>query len=349
MTSEVRTPQDYADRGEPAVRSRVQGPASGVSAVTANIAHVFGRLLMGHRTSARLLVLIYHRVLREPDPLRPGTVTVRDFEWQMATMASCFNVLPLQEARQRLSAGTLPARAAAVTFDDGYLDNLTEALPVLQRFSLPATVFVTTGTLGSCMWNDAVIELVRQAPTSGLPAGPAGLGTLPTTDDLQRRSSLHRLLDHLKTLPQARRDATVHELLESNGVTAPTGLMMTAEQVRALSAAGIDIGAHTVNHPILARTTRQEAEYEIAGSRETLEALTSSRVTTFAYPNGRPGADYTQEHVALVRKAGFQAAVSTARGANRRGQDPLQLRRFTPWDKTPARFVGRLLLSGMRS
>jgi len=307
-----------------------------------------GRRLLGSRRGRGFVILIYHRVLEAPDPLRPGEITASEFAVQMSALAQCFNVLPLPEAIERQAAGTLPPMAAAITFDDGYRDNLERALPVLQQHDLPATVFITTGTLDRCMWNDVAIELLRQAPPQGFDSGALDLGTLPTGNITERRASLFRVLAQLKSLPWTQRDDALEALLQTHDVEPPEGLMLDAEGVRELHRAGVEIGAHTVHHPILSRIPLLEAEAEVAGSRTALEDITGSTVTLFAYPNGRPGVDYTGEHADLVRRLGFRAAVSTERGANRPGHDRFELRRFTPWDRTPLRFVGRLLLSALR-
>ncbi|MDX9839711.1 MAG: polysaccharide deacetylase family protein, partial [Azoarcus sp.] len=103
----------------------------------------------------------------------------------------------------------------------------------------------------------------------------------------------------------------------------------------------VEIGAHTVNHPILATLDVKAAEQEIAGSRETLEGLLGKRINLFAYPNGKPGQDYLPEHVGLVKRLGFRAAVSTAWGAADCSSDLFQLPRFTPWDRSKYAFFAR--------
>ncbi len=293
----------------------------------------------------RFVVLIYHRVLAEPDPLRSGDVDAATFEWHMATLVRCFRVLPLGEAIDRLRAGTLPARAAAVTFDDGYADNCEQALPILQRYHVPATFFVTTGALGGCNWNDVIVETVRACARETLDATPAGLGRMTVQTDAERRAAIEALLSTLKEWRTKERDAAVEALASAQACRPPSGVIMDRRQLARLARAGMDLGAHTVNHPILTRTEPGEAEDEIHSSRATLEAITGSSVRLFAYPYGRPGADYDAQHVELVRRLGFAGAVSTAWGANVTGRaDPFQLKRFTPWDRTPERFAARLLL-----
>src|SRR5262245_57165568 len=106
---------------------------------------------------------------------------------------------------------------------------------------------------------------------------------------------------------------------------------------------GMEIGAHCVTHPILARLPSEAARDEIAGSKARLEAILGSRVRSFAYPNGRPGKDYQAEHVAMVREAGFTAAASTAWGAATAGVDRYQIPRVAPWDRSAMKYGLRMV------
>src|SRR5690606_28857355 len=110
-------------------------------------------------------------------------------------------------------------------------------------------------------------------------------------------------------------------------------LMMTSDQVRLLHSAGMEIGGHTVNHPILAKLDSKIAMEEIASNREILVNTIHAPVQAFAYPNGKPRQDYLQEHVRMVKKLGFETAVSTQWGVAGLNSDLFQLPRFTPWDK----------------
>jgi len=292
---------------------------------------------------ARLTILAYHRVLTDPDPLRPEDPVAETFRWQMRLLAREMNPLPLDEAIERLQEGRLPARAVAVTFDDGYADNAEVALPILREEGVPATFFVATGYLnGGCMFNDMLIETVRQIPSMAVDLTPEGLGTRSLDSVAQRRSTIHALIGALKYRPLTERSRRAEALGARFGVMPPGDLMMTDAQVRELADAGMGIGGHTVLHPILAETDAATAQQEIAEGKAELEALVGRPVRLFAYPNGRPGKDYAPEHVEMVRASGFEAAVSTMAGAAGRDTDPLQLPRFTPWDRTPLRFGLRL-------
>ncbi|WP_421621972.1 polysaccharide deacetylase family protein [Alkalilimnicola ehrlichii] len=291
----------------------------------------------------RLSILIYHRVLPAPDPLLPGEPDAARFQWQMELLARHFNPLPLAEAVRRLRDGTLPPRAACVTFDDGYADNAEVALPILRSVGVPATFFIAVGYLnGGRMFNDTLIETVRRLPEGEVDLTPEGLGRRRVASDSDRIALCKALIGQFKYQPPAVRNRGVEALPERLGITVPDDLMMTSGQLRGLADAGMEIGGHTLTHPILARQSAPEARQEIEAGREALEGMLGQRVRLFAYPNGRPGTDYAPEHVDMVRDCGFEAAVSTAAGAAGPASDPYQLPRFTPWDRTPGRFALRL-------
>ena len=294
----------------------------------------------------RLSVLILHRVRPAIDPLFPNEVHADRFDRLCAWVSGWFNVLPLDQAVERLRGGTLPARALAITFDDGYADNHDTALPILQRHGLCATVFIATGFIGGGrMWNDTVIESVRRSPLPVLDLQgtlAAALGCLALGSMAQRRTAIAQIIGDIKYLPAAERDAWVQAVAERSSAALPDNLMMSAPQIQALHRAGMQIGAHTVSHPILARLPRAAAEREIADSKQALEALLGEPVPLFAYPNGRPADDYTDDSVDIVRRVGFRAAVTTARGAAHARTDLLQIPRFCPWDQRPLAFATRM-------
>ena len=281
------------------------------------------------------------------DFMRPTEPTVAEFEWQMDLLSRYFNPLSLSEALQLMDYGELPPRAVCVTFDDGYSDNEELALPILKRLNIPATVFVTTGQLnGGRMWNDTIIETLRIAKGNSIDLTGAGLGLYDISNKVKRFNVALSIIKEVKHWSLASRDKAVRAVasLEMDGLL-PNDLMMSDEQVKNLSINGIEIGAHTETHPILATLDLAAAKREICAPKEKLELLIGRPVEHFAYPNGRPGVDYRVEHRDLSELAGYNSAVSTHWGVASKVSDRWQLPRFTPWDKTPFRFLVRLLLN----
>jgi peptidoglycan/xylan/chitin deacetylase (PgdA/CDA1 family) len=243
-----------------------------------------------------------------------------------------------------LRDGSLPSAAAAITFDDGYADNLHVAVPILVRMGMPATFFIATGfTDGGRMWNDTIVETVRACQKETLDLSELGVGRYPLADWLQRRQAIAALIDAIKYRSVTERVTLTEAIARKVDVRLPSDLMMTSAQLRAMRAAGMQLGAHTVSHPILATLDQEEATKEIAESRRFLEDVLGERIGLFAYPTGKPGVDYRAEQADLVRDLGFDAAVSTEWGAAGSTTDLFQIPRFTPWDNTRLRFSGRLI------
>jgi peptidoglycan/xylan/chitin deacetylase (PgdA/CDA1 family) len=290
------------------------------------------RLLLAMGGRRRFQILTFHRVNDENDGFFPALPTAT-FERWMAHVARTHVVLPVEELVERMQRDALPARAIAITFDDGYRDNLTHAAPILARLGLPATIFLTTGFIGTSEvpWFDRLAVGFKATRRTRWDA-PWGAMSLATP--AARLSALDRALDHLKRLPDADREGQMAALLDGFDVTDQRlfkNEMLTWDDVHALAGLGFTIGAHTVSHPILSRLEPARARAEIEGSRAMIEAACGRRPRAFAYPNG--GADdYTPAVVAMVREAGFTCAVTTRFGVNRPGTSPWELHRGGPWE-----------------
>lgn len=293
-----------------------------------------------------LSILIFHRVLSVPDLLFPGEPDVARFEQIAQWLKAWFNVLPLSEAVARLQRGDLPPRAAAITFDDGYADNLVYAHPILLKHRLPATFFIATGFLdGGMMWNDTIIESIRGVAVPELDGAFLGLGVLPLITIEDKRSALARIIPVIKHLPSGMRSEAVARIAECCKANLPSDLMLSTPQLQQLLAEGAGIGAHTISHPILSVLDQAVARREIANSRDVLEGILGERVGLFAYPNGRLGTDYSHTHAGIVKSLGFDAAVATNWGVCTKASNIFQLPRFTPWDSRRWRFGLRLIMN----
>lgn len=296
---------------------------------------------------ARLAAFLFHRVPERTDPMFPGEPDARRFDAIVGWIASQFRVLDPLEACERLVAGTLPSRAAILTFDDGYRDNVEVALPILERHRVRAAFFVATGYLeGGAMFNDRVFEALRRTSRDAIDLRLFGCGEgplLPASDTAARRAIAERIITMIKHRPPAERARAVERLEAHCGVCVDFDPMMRPEQVRTLHVRGMTVGGHTRTHPILAALSPDDAWEEIRGGRDDLRSLLGEEIDLFAYPNGRLGRDFEPTHSGMARRAGYRFAFTTAPGAAARATDALTLPRFTPWDQTRTRFALRAL------
>jgi peptidoglycan/xylan/chitin deacetylase (PgdA/CDA1 family) len=295
----------------------------------------------------RPVILSYHRVATVA--CDPWALAVRPdrFAEQIEALVQERRVVPLSWLAGELSQGRAPKKSAAVTFDDGYADVLTEGCPILERFDCPATVFLTTGAIGrgEPFWWDELAHIVLSAEVLPLALtieiggrshswrlaeGPAEGAPDPGVVD---RRALHLALwTLLRPLDGAERDRHLARLAEWSGtgrLSPDRSRAMDAEEVRRLARPGlIDIGAHTVTHPSMPLLDRGGQEAEIEQSRRACEALAGVPIDGFAYPFG----DHDAASVAMVRNARFVYACTTEPGTVGTRSDLLRLPRATIGD-----------------
>ncbi|MFI5310990.1 MAG: polysaccharide deacetylase family protein [Gemmatimonadales bacterium] len=286
------------------------------------------------RRSRRGVVLLYHRVAgprRDPQCL---DVSPRNFDAHLAALARSASPLVLDDFEARRRAGTLPARAVAVTFDDGYADNLLAAAPVLARHRVPATVFVTTGLVGAnreFWWDDA--ERIAFAPrllcapvpalslpwsqsdgdSRGLDGDRDRWSVLETVDPTPRHRLYRSMCEALYTLDGSAREERLAEWRAWAGVPVearPSHRTVTLAELRALAGAtGVSIGAHSMTHPVLARLAREDQRRELEESRASLARSLERAVPSVAYPFGTR-AEVSRATTEAARDAGFDFAMA---------------------------------------
>jgi phosphatidylinositol alpha-1,6-mannosyltransferase len=283
-------------------------------------------------SAGNLSILLFHKVPQIADPLVPDELCLTDFEQILDFLQTNTRVLPLMDAVDAIGKGSLPSRAVAITFDDGYAEWMQNVAPALARRSLPATFFITTEIFGgTVLWHERIVSTVRALPEHGAQL-PYGFGNFRTLSTLQSRQSVVRALqERLKYVPLAERLATI-SMLEAQAVSTldyPTPF--TAQDARDLHSQGFDIGAHTIQHPILNESSDSEALSEIGGSKEQLESVIGGKVRVFAYPNGRAGLDFQGKHVEMAKLCGYRAAVTSSGGVASRHSDIFQLPRTSTW------------------
>jgi peptidoglycan/xylan/chitin deacetylase (PgdA/CDA1 family) len=285
------------------------------------------------RAASRGAVLLYHRVSAEDGPDLHGLrVRPEEFRAQMEVLRRRYRPMALEEMVRAAAAGELPQGAVALTFDDGYLDNLTTASPILLDLGLPATFFITVEPLDHEreFWWDALERVL----TGGHALPPAlelslnGRVERFATATPDERLAVHRALHAaLVTAPPAQRDHALRALMRWSGQTAgPSSSRrpMTADEVRQLAARpGHAIGAHGVHHLALSVHPYEIQRQEIVEGALALRRLLGDEVASFAYPFG----NYGREAVEIVRAARFCAALTCDEGAVTSETDPLRLPR----------------------
>lgn len=287
------------------------------------------------------MIFPYHYVLERADPLLPGAPSAESFERQLRRIRKYCNPLALQEGVERLIAGTLPPRAVAVTFDDGYANNLDIAAPLLRKYDIPGIVFVAVDALErGIMWNDIIIEAVRLARDK-IDAGALGLGPL-SIDESNRLIVKKRLIASVQNRPTKERMEMAQSLYSGVTNMPLKRQMLRPDQLSELASAGLDIGAHTMTHPILSTLDNAVALAEIGDSRTWIDNITGKPPALFAYPNGKRGHDYDARHAEMVKSLGFLAAVSADWGCATCDSSLFELPRFKPWEDTDFGFSSRL-------
>jgi len=319
----------------------------------------------------RALILMYHRVTEDrPDPWEL-CVTPKHFAEHLEVLRDLAYPLRLSGLLESLDKGGLHDRTVVVTFDDGYADNLHQAKPILERHGIPATFFLSSGCIGSDreFWWDELEQLLFQP------------GTLPETlhleisgsrrewnlgeaahwnaDDvlrhrswkfgappLSRRHGLFReIYQILQPLPENAQWKVLEQIRAWTNVkpaVRATHRTLSSREAIDLAQGGlVEIGSHTVTHPVLSALTIAAQRDELAQSKLDLERLLNRTVTSFAYPYGGSHV-YTTETVRAVRESGFQGACTTNEGIVHKGTDRFQLPRVMVFDWDGERFAEQL-------
>ncbi len=304
--------------------------------------------------SPQAIILMYHRIIEYDRDIWGLAVTPANFAEQLQVLQKSFTVMTLSDLALAQAQGETPDRAVVITFDDGYIDNLVNAKPILTKYNMPATIFITTGYIGKQQefwWDD--LERLLLTP-----------GRLPATLTLKLDEKLHtwdlsNCLDYiladyqgdrtrrawegepgsrlaiyqaiwefLQPLPNEQQQDLLQQIIEQVSGKKdyrPANRPMTATELLELTDNGlIEIGAHTINHPALSAHSQEVQTTEINTSKKTLEAILNRSVNNFAYPFG----DYNQITAQVVKNTGFACACSTVMETVWRKSPQWELPRF---------------------
>lgn len=317
------------------------------------------------RVGPRVLILLYHRIAESRSDPWSLAVTPHHFAEHLETLQQEARPIPLQQLSQGLLDGNLPDQSVVVTFDDGYADNLYNAKPLLERYKVPATVFLTTGYIGHEreFWWDELDRLLLQP------------GTLPRVLTLNIKGSTYRweldnaahysqraarrrhrwrawggvsgarhrlyrsIWELLHPLTEGERQEVLDELLvwaDAEPVPRPAQRPLSLEEVVALARGKlIEVGAHTVTHPPLVTLSTASQRNEVLESKVRLEEILGRPVASFSYPHG----NLSTETVGIVREAGFVCACSASADSVGQSADRFQLPRIHVEDMNGQKFA----------
>jgi len=319
------------------------------------LAHGFATLNLPEilsRFSRKIAILCYHRVI--PDELRthvlssPWLVVSKDsFEKQMRHLREHYHPLPLKKLLWYYENGKdFPPRGVVVTFDDGWADNYFHAFPILKRYRIPATIFLTTDYIETekVFWPERVsffLSHIEKTDPGAIPDFAHSVFKSKSSISRRGKNMLDSFIEFLKDLSPPERSRLILDLAgkapEIGKDYLKANRLMTWKQVLEMNEAGIDFGSHGATHRILTQLPLAEARNEIKRSKEVLEKKIRERIVAFAYPNG----NYNDEILCILREEGFQIALTTERGLNHKKTNLFRLKRLCLDDITLSDFSGK--------
>ena len=340
VTVKARKPASPPSR-LPALRQA--SPPSGLPALRRT-----SRSTSGPQDKLGAAILLYHRVGTPHSDVHGLSVSPQDFRAQMAHVRERYHPMPLRELVAAARAGGMPNGGIAVTFDDGYVDNYTDASPILMESDVPATFFVTTDRLdedGEYWWD--TLERLLLSPARPTPPAlrvelPGGTRDFATMTFDERCAAHAGIYEAIAGSPAGVRNGVIDALIrwgDQPALHAPhaqTHRRMRSAELLAMAARhGHAVGAHSVRHLMLPRQTLDTQRDEIASSRRALETLLNREVRDFAYPFGA----YSDEVVEHVLAAGFEMAVTCDDALLVPPVDPLRIPRLEVTPRHSAAFA----------
>ncbi|MBF0539749.1 MAG: polysaccharide deacetylase family protein [Nitrospirae bacterium] len=303
------------------------------------------------------VIVMYHRVVdrAESDSIfsLPQIVVYQDsFERHIAFLSTHYDVLPIDQYIDSVNKRiALPSKTAIITFDDGWRDNYLYAFPVLKRYNTAATIFLTTGFIGTnrMFWQEELIFLVSGSLTYGVDIKPcfarAGLkAALPILDKLSYAKDSNRvileIIDTLKRVDIPTLTALIQDMKEALSIEElpyAQNTFLDWDQIRQMQGSNIGFGSHGISHALLDSCTGERIRQELMESKKKIERELSCQVRTFAYPNG----NYNVSVIKHLQEAGYEAGFTVQHGLNTQDTDPYRLRRINICEDRFADMKGR--------
>lgn len=294
----------------------------------------------------KLNIITYHRVEGVEgleDPNNPAEFSYSLLKSQLKWLKKHFKVYSLPKALELIELGTLPSGSVCITIDDGYDDCYNYIFKALLSENMLGNFFITTeGFSTGNLWDDRIKFAISQAPNN-LTFIKLDDHTFDISTFNNKKHSQNEIIKFVKYMPMAQRNCAISSIYQQTSASNPSFNFVTKDQIKEMHQAGMIIGAHTHNHPIMSVESDEVVTEQIQIGKDILEDIIGEKVEYFAYPNGKLGADFNEHHSEILKKIGFKAALSTEWGSlEDLSRDRFKIKRFTPWDKAEWRFCFRL-------
>lgn len=308
--------------------------------------------------SNKAFILMYHRILESADNqpcfVQPGMfVTTASFERQIVFLKDRYEIVFLEELVEKTRNGEDIGKFCAITFDDGWRDNFSEAFPILVKYRVPATIFLTTGFVGAdrMFWPEEICSYLGRSMVDKPAFDSAPLSYIRFSKEISRYNQckrevfFDRSIEMLKGYSPGEREEILRYFRGVFKADPVPRQMLSWDEAREMLASGlVRFGAHTVNHEILDQLSFEEATNEISTSREEIRHCLGNNVSTFAYPNG----NHNESIRNILTKNGFNAAVTTRKGFYDRSMPIMEIPRVAIHEdvsNTIPMFRSRILFS----
>jgi len=284
----------------------------------------------------RVPVVMYHRFSKEFEPFK---MQIDIFEAQIRFLKSKYNFISLKHYAELLAGHRedVPNHPVILTIDDGYWDNYALAYPVLTKYNIPATIFLSTNFISkkSWLWSNKLEYILKKTSSKKFDFSLDGMiFNFDVTDFLGWHKTQLTIFNYCAQISNHQKDILLNNLMKELNVIVPEQtdgdfLPLTWDEIIEMKKNGIEFGSHTCSHPILSGLTKKEMEYEVAFSKAEIENKLQDSVISFCYPNGRT-IDFNSDVISTVADSGYLAAVTTIAGLNHlRDEDPYALKRLS--------------------
>ncbi len=279
----------------------------------------------------QIAIIMYHRICSKKDIWSIDTLDTNELEKQIKYLKKYYEILSLEKLHELLSLNKkLPKKGVVITFDDGYKDNFTNAYPILKKYNIPATIFLTTGYIGKdeLFWWDKVGYILCNTKLKNINLEDYGNISSPPKENIT--SYLDSVIENLKYMKEEKREEIIQLLLKNSGVEIPKEISIdiTASwnDIKEMHENNISFGAHTVNHKVLSKIPINEAKFEILQSKNDIEKNLKTSIKTFSYPYGQVN-DFNDEIINILKESGFDCAVTGIPGMVSKNSDLFKLDR----------------------